>query len=94
MANIRILIILPGVTPYPNEIPHKPDSLQRIVGGDGDIEVLYPFDMVLYSSVSLSTRFSLISTCLFSISDGSLILASQLFQQRSPLYDILLLFAV
>jgi len=42
MANIRILIIPPGETPYPAEIPHTLDSLQSIVGGD--IEVLYPFD--------------------------------------------------
>ena len=42
MANIRILIIPPGETPYPKEIPHTLDSLQSIVGGD--IEVIYPFD--------------------------------------------------
>jgi len=42
MANISILIIPPGETPYPAEIPHTLDSLQSIVGGD--IEVLYPFD--------------------------------------------------
>ena len=41
MSTIRILIIPPGESPYPKEIPHTLDSLQSIVGGD--IEVLYPF---------------------------------------------------
>jgi len=41
MSQIRILIIPPGESPYPAEIPHTLESLQSIVGGD--IEVLYPF---------------------------------------------------
>ena len=41
MSTIRILVVPPGETPYPAELPHTLTSLQTIVGGD--IEVLYPF---------------------------------------------------
>ena len=42
MSQIRILVIPPGESPYPKEIPHTLEFLQSIVGGN--IEVLYPFD--------------------------------------------------
>ncbi len=42
MSQIRILVVPPGESPYPKEIPHTLADLQCVVGGG--IEALYPFD--------------------------------------------------